>query len=161
MPDEAQAEVKPKKRKRKIPPDCKLQMTAMIDIVFLLIIFFLVVTELTKMETEMIVLPYAVKAIPDEPVPPHRIVVNVNDDGDIFVMRKKYSAQVFRHLLHARTQDAQKDSDGLPIVSVKIRAHADCRYKYVQNIMVQCMREYIWRLSFGARPTETEDVLRY
>ena len=32
-------------------------------------------------------------------------------------------------------------------------------FKFVQQVMVQCMRAYIWKLSFGARPVTEEEAL--
>ena len=59
-------------------------MTPMIDIVFLLIIFFMVVTELTLNQAEVI-LPVAPEAVVEEPQPGERVLtINVslaNQDG--------------------------------------------------------------------------------
>ena len=39
--------------------DVQLQMTSMIDVVFLLLIFFMCVTEMNKLEAESLTLPIA------------------------------------------------------------------------------------------------------
>ena len=73
------------KKKRKIVLARKgvdMDMTPMIDIVFLLIVFFMVVTELTVQQAEVI-LPVASEATVEEPQPGSRILfVNVSFDSE-------------------------------------------------------------------------------
>ena len=60
-----------------------MDMTPMIDIVFLLIVFFMVVTELTVQQAE-VVLPVASEATVEEPQPGSRILfvnVSFNSEG--------------------------------------------------------------------------------
>jgi biopolymer transport protein ExbD len=62
-----------------------IEMTPMIDMVFLLLIFFLVATTFHQTEREMqIALPFASSSGPIS-VSLREIVINVNDKGDIFV----------------------------------------------------------------------------
>ena len=142
-----------KRKKLKPPPEAKLNMTPMIDVVFLLIIFFMLVTEMSKMEAEAISLPTATKGIDDKDPPKNRIVINIMEEGTIKVTRREYSPRGLRSLLH-EVSVRHRDADGLSTVPVKIRADANVQYKYVQQVMVQCMREYIWKLSFGCMPHE-------
>ncbi|NCG55285.1 MAG: hypothetical protein GWP35_00110, partial [Proteobacteria bacterium] len=69
------------KKKRKIVVARKgvdMDMTPMIDIVFLLIVFFMVVTELTVQQA-VVVLPVASEATVEEPQPGSKILfVNVS-----------------------------------------------------------------------------------
>jgi len=139
------------RKKLKPPPEAKLQMTSMIDVVFLLIIFFMLVTEMSKMEAESLSLPTATKGIDDKDPPKNRVVINIKSKGNIVVQRREYSPRGLRSLLH-EVSVRHRDADGLSTVPVKIRADANVQYKYVQQVMVQCMREYIWRLSFGCMP---------
>lgn len=148
--------------RRKAPPECVLNMTPMIDIVFQLIIFFMIVSEFQNMEMEQVTLPFALKA-KEEPKEgqQNRIVVNVNDKGKIRMMRRTYSANELKLLLIERARNSPKDADGLPTIAVKLRADAECEYKFVQEVIVQCMRAYIWKLSFGASHIERESMLNY
>lgn len=142
----------PKRKKRvKTPKDAKLDMTPMIDVVFLLIIFFMLVAELSKMEAEALSLPTATMGTEDKNPPKGRIVVNVKEKGTIIISRREYSALQLRALLHQRSM-LSRDADGLSTIAVKVRADANVQYKYVQLVMVQCMREYIWKLSFACMP---------
>ena len=150
-----------RRKRRKAPPDSKLNMTPMIDIVFQLIIFFMIVSEFQNMEMEQITLPFALEAKEETDKEQHRVVVNVTEKGKIRMMRRTYAPEELKALLIERARTSPKDADGLPTISVKLRADAECEYKYVQQVIVQCMRAYIWKLSFGASHIDREDLLRY
>ena len=151
-----------KKRARKSPPSLAIDMTPMIDIVFQLIIFFMIVSEFQNMEMEQITLPFALEAKEESKEgQQNRIVVNVNDKGEIRMMRRHYSSEQLKALLIERARNSPKDADGLPTIAVKLRADAECEYKYVQDVIVQCMRAYIWKLSFGASHIDREELMLY
>ena len=62
--------------------ESELNMTPMIDVVFLLITFFMVVSEITRQDDiEDIKLPLVMAAIPDDNPDPDRLVINVLKDG--------------------------------------------------------------------------------
>jgi biopolymer transport protein ExbD len=151
-----------KRARRAAPPSCGLNMTPMIDIVFQLIIFFMIVSEFQNMEMEQITLPFALEA-KEEPRDgqANRVVVNVNDKGEIRMMRRSFSSEQLKALLIERARNSPKDADGLPMIAVKLRADAECEYKYVQDVIVQCMRAYIWKLSFGASHIDREEMMQY
>jgi len=161
MTEEEELLAKLKRRRRKKPADCKLNMTPMIDVVFLLIIFFMLVTEMSKMEIEAITLPYALKAVDDkEGQEKQRIIFNIDKDGKITYMRQRQTPEQVRARLEAAVRTSPRDDMGLPTLAVKIRGDATCEYKYIQDVMVQCMRAFVWRLSFGANPIENNDEER-
>lgn len=71
-----------RKKQKKMPEGVEMDMTPMIDIVFLLIVFFMVVTELTVQQA-VVVLPVASESRVEEPQPGSRILfVNVSFDKD-------------------------------------------------------------------------------
>jgi biopolymer transport protein ExbD len=150
-----------RKQRRKPPAELRMNMTPMIDIVFQLIIFFMIVSEFQNMELEQITLPFALEAKEEAKDLPNRIIINVTDKGDILMMRRQYTIEELKALLIERARTSPKDADGLPTIAVKLRADAECEYKYVQQVIVQCMRAYIWKLSFGASEVEREDLLLY
>jgi biopolymer transport protein ExbD len=131
----------------------KLNMTPMIDVVFQLLLFFMLVTEMSKMEAEAISLPTATKGIEDRKPLKNRLVINVKKEGTIVINRREFSPRGLRGYLHG-VSVRFRDADGLSTLPVKIRADANVQYKYVQQVMVQCMREYIWKLSFGCMKTK-------
>ncbi len=131
----------------------KLNMAPMIDVVFQLIIFFMLVTELSRMEIIELTLPQAYEAGADHHL--NRIVLNITRDHEMYYMRRELTTRQLRQLLHRAAAQSPKEPDtGLPTLAVKIRADAHVEYGYVQRAMVQCMRERIWQVSFGAMPKE-------
>ena len=71
--------------------EMKMDMTPMIDVVFLLIIFFMIITDLTQQDLEDIVLPVAIHATPDTPDPDEwRPIVNIDYSGLMVVRREPY-----------------------------------------------------------------------
>jgi len=131
-----------------------MQMTSMIDIVFLLNIFFMLVNDMQTLMVESLTLPMAYKATDDTNPPPGRIVVNVLPNGDVRISGESYSRAKLETFLQ---NEALKRTtpDGLSNLSLKIRADADVSYKYVQEIMLACMKAKIRKVSFGV---STKDV---
>jgi len=138
---------------------CKMDTTPMIDVVFQLLLFFMIVSEMKKTEAEAISLPFAVKAIDDLQPPPDRVTINILKTGQIKVGGHEYvhglDTRPLQALLTkgARLHMVQQDPP-ISDLPVKIRADAETEYKYVQQVMVACMRSYCWNVSFGASPTQ-------
>ncbi|MEZ6019268.1 MAG: biopolymer transporter ExbD [Planctomycetota bacterium] len=76
--------------------EMELNMTSMIDVVFLLIIFFMIITDLTQQDLEDLKLPLATAATEDKPDPTKkRPIFNVKHNGEIVVSREVlYSPEV-------------------------------------------------------------------
>jgi len=146
-----------RKLRRPKPEEAKMSMTPMIDIVFLLIFFFMVVTDMSNMEIESVALPFALEAEPDGTG--KRFIVNITDRGKIRIMRTTVTPDLLLQELQKRANESRRDQDGLPTIAVKIRADAKTEYKHIQEAMVKCMRAHIWKLSFGVRPAADEDAL--
>ncbi len=143
---------------RKEEMDYELPVS-MIDVVFLLLIFFMVVTDMSNMEIESVALPFALSA-QDDTSKEDRTIVNITDKGEIRMMRQTMSKQDLFTVLKAKAAASPRDDKWkLPTIHVKIRADEGVEYKYVQDVMVQCMRAYIWKLSFGAQPAADEDAM--
>ena len=76
-----------------------LSMTPLIDVVFLLLIFFLVTSRLSQEDRELdIPLPSAANAMPMT-VEPQEMIVNISQDGAIVVNSQTYDAEKFERML--------------------------------------------------------------
>ncbi len=128
-----------------------LRMTPMIDIVFLLIIFFMCVAEMTKLEVESITLPEASQARTQSGCGP-RLTVNVMRSGVYRVSGKTYSADDLKLLVQRHAIREGLGPDGNSTLPVRIRADANVPYKYVQRVMMDCQAAKVWQLSFGVSP---------
>ena len=145
-----------------------MNMTPMIDVVFLLIIFFMIITDMTQQELEELVLPIAVESEEDKPDPKdRRAIVNVLDNGTIIVNREVlYDADNPDDYLKLREYLTQKASrmkraplneDGsgpmVPDDPILIRADQSTEFRYIQKIMEQCGYQgiQIWKLELAAK----------
>lgn len=75
------------KRTKSVQQELVMDMTPMIDCVFLLMIFFVLVIDLSQQTLEDLILPKAKYAVPDEKPPENRPVVNVMQDGRVVVRK--------------------------------------------------------------------------
>ena len=114
-----------------------LSMTPLIDVVFLLLIFFLVATRFAEEEREMNVrLPEASEAMPLTSKP-RELFVNIDSDGRYFVSAKMVTLGQLLPIL--KTADANNPGRA----SVIIRADQRCRWKYVVAVMNACQKAKI------------------
>ena len=156
--------------------ESKADMTPMIDVVFLLIIFFMIITDLTQQELEDVDLPMAEHAKPDNPDPEEwRPIINVTYRGEMIIKKKvQYDPEIntgqnkfadLRTWLLAASQRMKKEplSPGsakmVPSEPILIRADMTTPFKYVQDIMAQCGDQVIsiWKLQLAVSTPEGSD----
>lgn len=121
-----------------------LNLTPMIDIVMLLVIFFMVGAQFTEDESQYeLELPTVSQAQPLT-VLPDEIVVNVSRDGAIFVGGAEKSLAELEDLLKS-AQERYADQ------TVVIRGDADGRYQNVMSVLNLCKRIKITNLQLANR----------
>lgn len=126
-------------------------MTPMIDVVFLLIIFFLVSSHLAKQETQLD-LPLPVAQSGSEPLdePARRLTVNVRKGGQLLMAGHVTPPSELQSRLSAAAEEFGSD------LEVRIRCDRRVVYRNVEPIMLACARSGIWNVTFAVyRP---EDV---
>jgi len=118
-----------------------INMTPMIDVVFLLIIFFLVSSHLARQESSMeLKLPNAVAGKKDLDQATARITVNVDRDGSLWLGGQRIDApQLTQRFAELR----QQKGDG---VEVRIRGSREAPYSMVEPIMLACTKASIWNV---------------
>jgi biopolymer transport protein ExbD len=141
---------------KKTPQDVWMQLTSLIDVIFLLLIFFMCSTELSKLENETITLPLAYKARAEGNTG-NRITVTIahgreSGQWETRIHGRSYDLKEIESLIAKEAAASEKDAQGFPAMPVKIRADADCPYKYVNKLMDICGRNGVYRVSFGASP---------
>ena len=125
-----------------------LNLTPMIDIVMLLVIFFMVGTQFADQESQYeIELPTVSEAQPLTALP-DEIVVDVLQDGNIVVDGKVLDTQE----LESRLRDAKRNYSDQGII---IRGDADGPYQHVMTILNICRRAKISNVQL-ANQVETE-----
>ncbi len=125
-------------------------MTPLIDVVFLLIVFFLVSSHLVKQEAQMpLPLPTADSGPTAVDEQGERIIVNVLAGGRILlagnvVVRDELAKRLRNEL--QRFQGEHKDRDDL---EVRIRSDRRVPYANVEPILLSCARAGIWNVTFA------------
>lgn len=133
----------------KLPPSDEgdgLNLTPVIDVVFLLLIFFLVATRFDQEEEELSInLPEAVQAQPVSMTP--ELVVNITQQGTFRVYNKDYSEDQLQQLLIEAHQNN-------PHQKVRIRGDAESAWKYGVTVMGLCNKAKIPDYTVSALPQQ-------
>ena len=119
-------------------------MTPLIDVVFLLIIFFLVSSQLARQEANIeLELPEASTGSAPPEVESRRITITVRGDGSMSIG----GVDIPIDKISSRLQDAVnlKGED----VEVRIRASRDLPYSEAEKLMLACARQGIWNVTYA------------
>lgn len=109
-----------------------LSLTPLIDVVFLLLIFFLVTSEFDEEEQRLdIVLPSATSAVPMTSKP-REIVIDVNAEGTVFLRGQETSLDELDRLLRIAVTSNPTNQ------TVVIRADRDSTFQPVVSVMDIC-----------------------
>ncbi len=120
----------------------QLALTSMLDVIFLLLCFFVTVSVFSQWESEIsIQLPSATTA--DEPDRlPGEIVVNLAKDGKISVNGKTLALDD----LQTRLKHISKFYPGQPVI---IRADKEVRYEILVGLIDTCRAADVWNFSLA------------
>lgn len=122
-----------------------MNMTPMIDIVFQLIIFFVVTLELDRQVfNENIILAFSPSGPAIEKKDPRTIVVEVDEKGCIFITRSRLSIATLTTVL--RNAVAHYGSS----TPVQIRGDKKTKHESIHQVMEACGQAGVWRVSFVA-----------
>lgn len=126
-----------------------IPMAPMIDIIFLLLIFFLCTSIYARMENEIsITVPTAESA-----TTPKRslgeLVVNMRYDGTLVVNQRQVTTDQLQILLKRIAQQ-------YPDQSVIIRGDRQTDFENAINILDLCAQSGIWNVSFAALPPQSK-----
>ena len=123
-------------------------MTPMIDMVFLLNIFFLVSNHIAQRESQMeLPLPVADSG-QEEDTESQRITLNVTADGSLLLAGRS----IDRPELQARLAQARGEHG--PDLEVRIRAYRHVPYRAVSPLLLACARAGVWKVTFGVYHSE-------
>ena len=157
------------KRAKKIDYGVDMDMTPMIDIVFLLIVFFMVVTELSVQQA-VVILPVANEAKVEEPQPDQVIlVVNVsfNKENKQIIQLMKGSPLTPKELevalkgevaAHGKFEDNPNNPEvKLSTLHVTIRCDQGADAGNIHSIFAACQKARIYQVSCSAINERLED----
>ena len=131
----------------RMPPAIAIQLAPMIDILLLLLSFFIISWQFTKSETELNVsVPTAQEGAEPERVR-SEIIINVLADG---VIRVEGTA-VDRQQLFDKLSAIAKQYPNQP---VRIRADANVVYQRIVEVIDTCQKAGIWNIYFATQRPE-------
>jgi biopolymer transport protein ExbD len=119
-------------------------MTPMIDVVFLLIIFFLVSSHLAQREAQMqLPLPEAESGVNLAPTVPRRLTLNVLADGSLLLAGRRITlTELPQRLAEVRAATG-------PELEVRIRGDRHVPYQHISPLLLACTRAGIGNVSIG------------
>lgn len=129
--------------------DIGINLTPMIDVVFQLIIFFLVSSHLVKQEAQMALpLPVADSGQDAADDTGKRLTLNVLSDGSLLLAgRKIRSEELGTRLSEAAGQHASP-------LEIRIRADRTVPYRFVDPVLTACARAGLWDVKFSVYRSE-------
>ena len=130
------------------PGSLGFNMTPMIDVVFLLIIFFLVSSHLARQEIQLeLDLPEAASGRRADEDEVRRVVVNVlpqaQPEGRIMVGGRLMNVDRLARLISYESQHSRRP------LEVRIRSDRRVPYRVIEPIMIACARSGVWNVTFA------------
>jgi len=132
-----------------LPPEVEhegFDLTPMIDCTFQLIVFFMLVSDLSQARIEPLRLPSASRGVvlghPDD------LVVNLRSDGSVRIGGRSLSDAALEAVFEGRRPKAERGT-GYPVV---LRADASTPFEHVQKVLMMAAdRGAVTRVQFSAR----------
>jgi len=154
---------------------CEIDFTPIIDIVFNLIIFFMIASELNNRNVEQILIPYASEAEKQKPSKGSDgktekvLQINVMPNGVVRVRGISYSVDAkdmkqyptlasFMEIEAAGygREDPEPGQSGTPpsLLRVNIRSDREARFRYVQGVFDACVKHGVYKTTVAADPDQ-------
>jgi len=125
-------------------PGIHFNITPLIDIVFLLIVFFLAATHLTQNEKlEAVELPEASQHESESEEPPRRMIITITLDEKIYLRGKEILPEELDATLLSIDESKRKDTE------VRIRGDHRIPYRIVERVLISCARAGISNVPFA------------
>jgi biopolymer transport protein ExbD len=128
---------------RQRPPGLQFNITPMIDVVFLLVIFFLFTAHFAQNEqVEAVELPRA-SEVADAHETPRRMIVSITAGGSLYVKGRQITPDEFELLLQENTAGRTADYE------VRIRSDQSVPYAQVEPVLLASLRAGVTRIGFA------------
>lgn len=122
----------------------EFNMTPMIDVTFLLIVFFLVSSHLARQEVQYeLSLPAAESGRPQREDDTRRVTVNVLSEAEL-----RLGSRLVSHVELAQAIAYESKQPGPPL-EVRIRCDRGVPYRVVEPIMLACAQGGVWNVTFA------------
>jgi biopolymer transport protein ExbD len=152
------------RRKHRRPSfETKIDMTSMIDLTFLLVIFFVLTSSFTTLNLEDVTLPVALSAREQEKPPEGVIIINVKKtsdatregkivfDGTDQTPESLENALKNEVLVHAEQYGPEiHEGQRLSKLEVLVRADEGVQSKYIRDVFMACQKQGLYRLKISS-----------
>jgi len=125
----------------------ELELAPMIDVVFLLLIFFIVTWQFARFERDMDISVPAAEEAEQQDRQQGEIIVNVRDDGAIVLNGIDVSDEELLTKLKAI-------SDAYPDQAVILRGASEANFQAIINVLDQIKKAGIWNVAFATTKPE-------
>ena len=146
------------------PEPLAVDMTPMIDVVFLLIVFFMIVVDLTQKDLVILVLPKSEMGIEDQKPEKNRITVNISWDkeeqvGQINVKSFDMNLDELKAWMYPIARSKIDKKTKFSEIPILIRCDKDAPFRMVQQVMAICGDKdiQIYKVMLAAAETKLDD----
>ena len=136
-----------RKRRKSGEQTTEVDIAPLIDVVFLLVVFFMSIWQAAHIEVAgELSLPRATQADPEIQQDRDRLVINVDQDGDFYVGNRRLGREELLALI-VREGQRDPDPDGFSNRAVYIRGDANLPFARIQEVMRMCRLARVWKLT--------------
>lgn len=129
------------------PQEAEMELAPMIDVVFLLLIFFIVTWNSAQQERNVDVSVPAAEEGADPERQVGEIIVNVDKEGTIVVNGTVVTEDDLLGRLHAISEE-------YPDQAVILRGDSQASFQHIINILDVCKKANIWNIAFATTKPE-------
>ena len=130
-----------------------LNLTSMIDVLFLLIIFFMAATQFTEMERNIALQVPQVNDAKNLPGVPQRLVVNVYGDGQVTLDREPVTLQQLTQRLAEKRQANSR-------LGILVRGDGAGAFQNVASVLAACRDAGVSDLGISVKLSRAEELNR-
>lgn len=128
-------------------PTSDLELAPMIDVVFLLLIFFLVTWQFARFERDMDISVPAADELDEGARTVNEIIINVQEDGTVILNGTEYDED---QLLTRLSVIAEIDADQ----AVILRGDSEADFQHIIDVLDTIKQAGIWNVAFAATKPE-------
>ncbi len=134
-------------RSRSEPVPVAFQIAPMVDILLVLLCFFVITWSMARKENELDVRVPAAQAAQESNPVVNQTVLNVKSDGTIVWDRKQISREIL--------QEKLKSLAALyPDYAIILRGDVKTNYEHIVQVLDTCRQAGIWNVAFATSKTE-------
>lgn len=128
-------------RKRATPQLLGFQIAPLVDVLLVLLVFFIVTWNFALSENELDVkVPVATNAAEQQPYV-NQVVINIRGDGTVVLNRKTLT-------LAELTDKLTSLAELYPDQAVNVRGHKEVPFKHIVDVLDACRAAKIWNVNF-------------